>query len=173
MKYICTEEHTKHFNLIKDKIAASTENSHYIRKLDVRVKCDASLSGLGAAPEKNTPNGWKPIAFALQLLNSTEERYSVNELGLLGIVWSTHYFKYYLYGKNFTVITDHRALLSILKELRSKNLTIVNFLDGLTVYSHIISHLNIGRERKWALWIIYLEIRLQMLKKSLLMTNIS
>ena len=118
-KVIWTEEHTKHFNLRKEKIAISTENSHYNTKLDVRVKCDASQSGLGAAIEQNTPEGWKSIAFASRFLNSTEERYSVNELELLGIVWSIDYYNYYLYGKNFTVITNHLALLSILKEHRS------------------------------------------------------
>ena len=45
-----------------------------------------------------------------------EKRYSVNERELLGVVWSVEYFKNYLYGKHLTVITDHRALLSILKE---------------------------------------------------------
>ena len=54
VKFIWTEEHTKHFNLINEKIANSTENSHYNPKLDVRVKCDASRSGLGAALEQNT-----------------------------------------------------------------------------------------------------------------------
>ena len=38
------ETHTKHFNLIREKIAQSTENCHYNPKLDVRVKCDASRS---------------------------------------------------------------------------------------------------------------------------------
>ena len=115
-KFIWTEEHNNHFHPIKEKIAASSENSHYNPKLDIRVKCDASSSGLGAALEQNTPEGWKPIAFALRFLNSTEERYSVKELKRLRIVWSIDYFKYYLYGKTFTVITDHRALLSMLKE---------------------------------------------------------
>ena len=51
-KFIWTEDYNKHFHLIKEKVAASTENSHYDPKLDVRVKCDASRSGLGAALEK-------------------------------------------------------------------------------------------------------------------------
>ena len=76
------------YYLIKEKIANSTKNSHYNPKFDVRVKCDASRSGLGAALEQNTPKDWKPIAFASRFLNSTDERYSVNKLELLGIVWS-------------------------------------------------------------------------------------
>ena len=144
IKFVWTEEHTKHFNLIKEKFANCTENSHYNPKFGVRVKCDASRSGLGATLEQNTPEGWKPIAFASQFLNSTEERYSVNELELLGIVCSIDYFKYYLYGKNFTVVTDHRALLSILKEHRlnkSNNSRLFRWIDRLLPYNFTIEHM--------------------------------
>ena len=112
--------------------------------MDVRVKCDASRSELGAALEQNTPDGWKPIALASRFLNSTEERYSVNELELLGIVWSIDYFKYYVYGKNFTVVTDHRALLSILKEHRSNksyNSRLSRWIDRLLPYNITIEHM--------------------------------
>ena len=99
---------------------------------------------MGAALEQNTPDGWKPIAFASRFLNSTEERYSVNELELLGIVLSIDYFKYYLYGKNFTVVTDHRALLSILKEHRSNksyNSRLSRWIDRLLPYNFTIEHM--------------------------------
>ena len=92
--FIWTEDHTKHFQSNKEKIANSSENSHCNRKLDVRVKCDASRLELGAALEQNTSEGWKRIAFASRFSNSTEERYRVNELELLGTVWSIDYFKY-------------------------------------------------------------------------------
>ena len=99
---------------------------------------------MGAALEQNTPEGWKPIAFASRFLNSTEERYSLNELELLGIVWSIDYFKYYSYGKNFTVVTDHQALLSILKEHRSKKLYnsgLSRWIDRLLPYNFTIEHI--------------------------------
>ena len=77
-----------------------------------------------------------PIAFASQFLNPTEERYSVNELELLEVVWSIDYFKNYLYGKDFIVITD-RELLSIL--IDQIHPIIAAFLDVLTVYCPITS----------------------------------
>ena len=52
-------------------------------------------------------------------LNNNEERYCINELELLGVVWAIEYFNYYLFGKIFTVLTDQRALLSVLKSHRS------------------------------------------------------
>ena len=82
------------------------------------MKCDASQKSLGCALEQQTPDGWNTVAFAPHFLNSVENHYSTNELELLGVVWSIEHFKYYLYGKFFTVITDHRALLSIMRENR-------------------------------------------------------
>ena len=108
------------------------------------MKCDASRSGLGAALEQLTVDGWKPISFASRFLNSSEERYSINELELLGLLWSIEYFKNYLYGKEFTVITDHRALLSILKEHRSNKSYISRLarcVDRLLPYQFSIEHL--------------------------------
>ena len=105
-KFIWTEEHENLFIEIKNRIANATKNSHYNPQLETRVKSDASRSGLGAALEQLTVDGWKPIAFTSQFLNSCEERYSVNALELLGVVWSIEYFKNYLYGKHFTVIIE-------------------------------------------------------------------
>ena len=130
--------------MIKDKIAASTENSHFNPKLDLRVKCDASRSGLRAALEKNTSDGWKPIAFASRFLNQTEERYSLNELELSGVVSSIDYCKYYLYGKDFTVKIDHRAILSILMEHRSNkfyNSRLSRRIECLLPYNFTIDHM--------------------------------
>ena len=97
-----------------------------------------------AALEQLTVDGWKPISFASRFLNSNEEPYSINELELLGVVWSIEYFKNYLYGKEFSIITDHRALLSILKEHRlnkSYNSRLSRWVDHLLPYQFKIEHL--------------------------------
>ena len=86
-------EHTVHFNAIKTRIANHTENTHYMRQVKTRIKCDASSSGLGSALEQLTVNGWKPVSFASRFLNSNEKRYSINQLELLGVVWSREFFK--------------------------------------------------------------------------------
>ena len=99
---------------------------------------------MGAPLEQLTVDGWKPISFASRFLNSNEERYSINELELLGVVWSIEYFKNYLYGKDFSIITDHRALLSILKEHRSNksyNSRLSLWVDRLLPYQFKIEHL--------------------------------
>ena len=69
-----------------------------------------SGSHIGAMGRKK----WLIIAFASRFLKSHEMKYSTNELELLGMVWATEHFKNYLYGAEFEVVTDHRALLSAL-----------------------------------------------------------
>ena len=87
--------------------------------LETRVKCDAPRQDIDAELENLDCEGWKTVAFASRFINSNEERDSFNELELLGVVWAIEYFKYYIFGKNFTVFTDHGALLSVLKSHRS------------------------------------------------------
>ena len=143
-KFIWTEEHEKQFSLIKEKIAETTENKHFNPKLETRIKCEASRKGLGCASKQRTPNGWHTVAFASRFLNSVEDRYSINELELFGVVWSAEHFKYYLYGKPFTVITDHRALLSIKREYRSNKSyksKLKRWVDRLLPFDFSIDHL--------------------------------
>ena len=130
--------------MIKEQIAETTENKHFNPELETRIKCDASRKGLGCALEQRTPNGWHTVAFASRFLNSVEDRYSINELELLGVVWPVEHFKYYFYGKPFTVITDHRALLSIMRENRSNksyNSRLTLWVDRLLPFDFSIDHL--------------------------------
>ena len=60
------------------------------------------------------------------------------------MVWSVEYFKYYLFGKSFTIITDHRALLSIMKEHRSNkpyNSRLTRWIDRLLPFDFNIEHI--------------------------------
>ena len=144
LKFIFTEEHDKQFSLIKEQITETTENKHFNPELETRIKCDASRKGLGCALGQQTPNGWHTVAFASRFLKSVEDRYSINELELLGVVWSVKNFKYYLYGKLFTVIADHRALLSIMRENRSNksyNSRLTRWVDRLLPFDFSIDHL--------------------------------
>ena len=143
-KFVWNDEHETHLQSVKNRVANATENTHYDPDLETRIKCDASRAGLGAALEQRSSTGWHTIAFASRFLNSNEERDSVNELELLGVVWSVEYFKYYLFGKSFTIITDHRALLSLMKEHRSNksyNSRLTRGVDRLLPFNFNIEHI--------------------------------
>ena len=143
-KFIWNTEHDTHFQAIKNRVTNATENTHCNPHLETRIKCDASRAGLGAVLEQRSPTGCHTVAFASRFLNSNEERYSNNELELIGVVWSVEYFKYYLFGKSFTIITDHRALLSIMKEQRSNKSCksrLTRWIDRLLPFDFNIEHI--------------------------------
>ena len=147
-KNIWIDERTVHSNALKTRTANHTENTHFNPQLETLIKSDASRSGLGAALEQLTVNSWNPISFASSFLNSKEERYRINELELLGVFWSMEYFENYIYGKEFPIITDHRAFLSIFKEHRSNksyNSCLTRWVDRLLPYQYKKEHLQAQR----------------------------
>ena len=83
---------------------------------------DASNYALGAILSQGPIGKDLPIAYASRTLNDTELNYSVIEKELLAIVWATKYFRPYLYGRKFNIITDHKPLqwLFSLKDPNSK-----------------------------------------------------
>ena len=119
-------EHISAFNNIKNGIHQIIGNKHIDNAKQTRNKSDASAKGLGASIEQKHNNEMHTIAFASRFQNNHESRYSTNELQLLAVVWSLKHFKHYLYGTEFTLQTDHRALLTALNENRGKKHTKVD-----------------------------------------------
>ena len=62
------------------------------------------------------------------VLNAAEKIYSTNELEMLAVVWGAEYFRNYILGRSFTVITDHKALISLLNGNNKKNKTLFSRL---------------------------------------------
>ena len=55
----------------------------------------------------------KPVAFASKALTDTESRYADIKRKLLAVVYGCEKFHNYLYGRSFTVQSDHKPLESI------------------------------------------------------------
>lgn len=76
---------------------------------------DASQYAIGAVLSQGEIKADKPIAYASHTLNKAEINYSVIQKELLAIVWAVKYFRPYLYGQKFKIITDHRPLTYLFK----------------------------------------------------------
>jgi hypothetical protein len=74
------------------------------------VACDASTRAIGAVLSQLRNGEERLIAYCSRQSNSAESKYSVTELELLAFIFATKQFRCYLYGRRFTVYTDHSAL---------------------------------------------------------------
>ncbi|OWZ06759.1 Gag-pol fusion protein [Phytophthora megakarya] len=85
-----------------------------------RLETDASKAGLGACLMQDCGDGWKPVAYASKVISPTEANYGITELECAAVVWAIKLFRPYLYGRLFTIVTDHAALRWL---MTSPNLT--------------------------------------------------
>ena len=74
------------------------------------LQADASDNGIGAVLLQQHDDGIFPVAYASKKLLRREKNYSVTERECLSIVFGIKKFQKYLYGKQFTIQTDHAPL---------------------------------------------------------------
>ncbi|XP_060543768.1 uncharacterized protein K02A2.6-like isoform X2 [Pantherophis guttatus] len=109
-----TEEENA-FKTIKGLLSSDSVLIQYHETLPLLLTCDASPYGIGAVLSHQLPNGSEaPIAYFSKTMSSTERNYSQLDKEALAIVAGVKRFHEYLYGRNFTVITDHKPLLGLL-----------------------------------------------------------
>lgn len=99
-----------------------------------RLYTDVSNSNLGAVLTQDTPTGEQPIFFLSRKSSKAEQNYAVIEREALAIRWATDYFKYYLWERRFTVITDH-APLQWLNRRKDANPRLMRWYFALQPYT--------------------------------------
>lgn len=76
---------------------------------------DASNYAIGAVLAQLVNGNEKPIAYLSRTLTAAEEKYSATAKELLAIYFAAKKFRPYLYGRPFTIYTDHEPLTKELK----------------------------------------------------------
>lgn len=102
------------FEKIKETLTSDLFLTHYNPNLEIVVASDASSYGLGACMLHKMPNGnMMPIAHASRSLLPAERQYSQIEKEALAIIFAVTKFHRYIYGRFFTLQTDHKPLITI------------------------------------------------------------
>ena len=132
------------FQESKDLLVSSSLLVHFDPKLPLLLACDAYAYGIGAVLAHKMPDGSeKPIGYASCTLNSAERNYSQLEKEGLACVFGINRFYSYLFGHAFTLITDHKPLLSLLGGQKP------------------MSPQGFARIRRWSLYLAMFEYTLQ------------
>ena len=84
-----------------------------------------------------------------RFLTELEAEYSTNELELLAVVWSVEHwtfwsvYKNYVYGVSFGIVSDHKALQSVIKSNKGNKAyssRLTRWVDGLLPFEFSIVH---------------------------------
>ena len=122
------------FKQSKQLLLSSQLLVHFDPNKELILCCDASAYGIGAVLTHRTSDGIEqPIGFVSRSLTKAEKAYSQIEKEALSCIFGINRFHTYLYGHRFTLITDHKPLLSLFKEQKA------------------IPHQASGRIQRWAL----------------------
>jgi len=132
------KEPQKHsFEKMKQILTRQSTLGHYDTKDRTEVIADASPVGLGAVLVQMDEKGDKRvICYISRSLSNVERRYAQLEKEALALVW----LHYYLYGKQFYLITDHRPLEVIFGPRSKPCLRIERWVLRLQSYDYIVEY---------------------------------
>ena len=113
------------------------------------LRTDASNLGLGAVLLQEIDGTMFPIAYASRKLLDREKKYSTTEKECLAIIWGIKKFSLYLYGRQFTLQTDHRPL-QYLDAAKFENPRVMRWALCLQSYNFHVDHIkgseNVGAD---------------------------
>ena len=98
---------------------------------------DASSTGIETVLSPKHDGVEKVIAYASRTMSKPERNYCVTRRELLAVVTFIKHFRHYLYGRHFTIRTDHGALRWLLKS-RNPEGQIARWMEVLSAYDFTI-----------------------------------
>ena len=104
--------HQENFNQLKMEISNMKALPYFNVNAETTLQMDASKKGLRACLIQKG----KVVCYASRALTKTEQNYQNLEQEALGTIWGMEMFHYFLYGKEFTLETDQKPLVSIYKK---------------------------------------------------------
>ena len=113
-----TDAHDAQFQLLKQSLANHVPLAFYDSDVNTQtfLTTDASGHGISAVLSQVSKDNKeeRPVYFLSRKLSENEKSYSVSEKEFLAVLWATERLHQYLYGRPYTVRTDHQALRQLL-----------------------------------------------------------
>lgn len=111
------------------------------------ITVDASAIGLGAVFTQVVNSREKVVTFISRAIRGAEKHYSTIEKGALACVWAVEKLKNFLWGRPFTLVTDHKPLTYMMDGIRSGNASsrLVRLIARLQEFNFEILHIPGGK----------------------------
>ena len=106
----------------------------------LRLCCDASSDGLGAALEQEQKDGSvRPIVFISRATLDAERNWTALDLEAGAVVWAIKRLREYLRGTHFRIYSDNKALESLSK-ISEHNPRVQRWIEFLQAYSYTLEY---------------------------------
>ena len=114
-QWVWSPKCTEAFQAAKELLSSAPVLAHYDPSVPLKMAGDASAYGIGAVISHVFADGKeRPVAYASRTLSANERNYSQIEKEALALVFGVQKFHTYLYGRKFTLVTDHKPLTTVL-----------------------------------------------------------
>ena len=110
--YKPSKEHFENFKRLKVEVFNMGALPYFDVIAETTLQMDASKKGLGGCIIQKG----KVVCYASRALTKTEQNYQNLDRETLGTIWGMKRLHYFLYGKEFTLETDQKPLVSIYKK---------------------------------------------------------
>ena len=132
------------FIKLKNEISSDRVLMPFNPNLPITVACDASPTGVAGVLSHIVEGIEKPVAFTSRSLTVAEQNYSQLDREALAIKFAVQKFHNYIYGREFTLITDNRPLYRIFhQDSKIPSMTssrLLRYATFLSEYQYKVQH---------------------------------
>ena len=134
-----TDKCQEAFSKLKEKLTSAPILAHPDFSKPFILDCDASNFAISGILSQEIDGQERVVVYASRTLSKSERKYCVTRKELLALVHFVKYFRHYLYGKPFTVRTDHSSLRWLMN-FKNPEGQIARWIEILSSYSMVIKH---------------------------------
>ncbi len=111
-----TDQAETAFQKVKTMLSSCDGLAHFDKNLSLWLVNDASGAGLGSTLYQLRGDKFEPLGYQSKPFKGPDFRRSIREKELMAIASGCQHFSYYLTGRKFNVVTDHKSLLYLYRE---------------------------------------------------------
>jgi len=120
---------------------------HFRDDVPVELYTDGSRQGIAGVLVQEG----RMVAVASRVLKAAERNYHPVEFEMLAVANAMHVFSHYLRGRHFTLYTDHKPLLGVIRKIDVENTRLQNLKVKISEFSFTAKHVR-GTENRADYW---------------------